>query len=134
MVMNGDSYCGVDFEGLMSQHQARNVSATIVTPWVEDCARYGSVALGPQDAIIGFSEKREKSGEGYVNGGIYVFSKTVLEQIPSGKYYSIERDVFPSLLGHGLYAFKTSGMFIDIGIPSELRRAQNVLKDHLGYP
>jgi D-glycero-alpha-D-manno-heptose 1-phosphate guanylyltransferase len=132
LVMNGDSYCAVDFEELISQHQARNAVATIVTTRIEDRSRYGSVVVGPQDAIVTFSEKGETRGSGYINGGIYVISQTVLDLIPAGKYLSIERDIFPSLVGRGLYAFKTSGVFIDIGTPSKLQQAQSVLRTILG--
>lgn len=132
LVMNGDSYCAVDFNELIERHQTRAAVATIVTTWIEHQSRYGSVVLGPQNAILGFSEKAEPSSSGYINGGIYMLSQRVLDLIPSGKYCSIERDVFPILVGRGLYAIKASGIFIDIGTPSELQRAETVLKDYLG--
>jgi len=128
LVMNGDSYCEVEIHDLIKQHEARDAVATIVTTRVEDQARYGSVVLGPRDTIVNFSEKGNPRGSGYINGGIYALSATILDEIPSGKYCSIEKEVFPSLVGKGLYAFKVSGKFIDIGTPSELRRAQTVLR------
>lgn len=133
LVMNGDSYCAVDFDRLVGQHQACNAVATIVTTSVENQFRYGSVMIGPQDVIVRFVEKAEANGSRYINGGIYVLTQAVLDLIPSGKSCSIEKDVFPSLVGHGLYAFKTSGVFIDIGTPLDLQRAQTILKDHFSY-
>jgi D-glycero-alpha-D-manno-heptose 1-phosphate guanylyltransferase len=132
LVMNGDSYCAVNFEELISQHQARSAVASIVTTRIEDRSRCGSVGLGPRDSIVRFAEKAETRGSGYINAGIYLINQTVLDLIPAGKYFSLERDIFPSLVGRGLYAFKTSGVFIDIGTPSELQQAQTVLKDYLG--
>jgi NDP-sugar pyrophosphorylase family protein len=38
----------------------------------------------------------------------------------------LEKYILPSLIGQGLYAFKTSGVFIDIGIPSDLEIAQSL--------
>ena len=131
LVMNGDSYCNVDFEVLIKQHRMRGAVATIVTSWLDSQARYGSVVLDAQNDIVAFCEKGESTGSGYINGGIYVLDQTVLDLIPCGQYCSIERDIFPELAGKGLYAFKTSGMFIDIGVPAELERAQTMFMDYL---
>ena len=127
--MNGDSYCAVDLAALMNQHEARNAIATIVTTPVDDPSRYSRITLGPQDLILSISEKGDASGPAYINCGIYVFSRRVLALIPAGAYCSMEQDVFPLLAGRDLYAFKTSGAFIDIGIPSDLRRARSVLRN-----
>jgi D-glycero-alpha-D-manno-heptose 1-phosphate guanylyltransferase len=128
LVMNGDSYCEVEIHELVKQHRNRNALGTIATTWVQDRTRYGSVVLGPRDNIIRFSEKGKPQGSGYINGGIYAFSAAILNEIPSGKYYSFEKDVFPSVVGKGLFAFRTSGMFIDIGTPSDLQRAETVFR------
>lgn len=131
LVLNGDSYCAVGFEGLIKRHHAHDAVATIVATRVDDRLRFGSLALGPNDAITHFTEKSLASPAGYINAGIYVLSQGVLGLVSSGKYSSLERDIFPSLAGRGLYAFRTSDFFIDIGTPSEFHRAQSVLKDYL---
>jgi NDP-sugar pyrophosphorylase family protein len=41
--------------------------------------------------------------------------------IPEGKS-SLERDVFPALIGKGLFAVRLEGFFIDIGVPEDYRR------------
>lgn len=128
LVMNGDSYCEVAIHELIKRHQSRDAIATIVTTRVEDQAQYGSVVLGPRDTIVRFSEKGKPCGSGYINGGIYALSATILDEIPSGKHCSFEKNVFPSVVGKGLFAFRTSGMFIDIGTPSDLQRAQTLFR------
>lgn len=133
VVMNGDSYCSIDFDELIKQHKARRAVATVAATLVENQSRYGSMLLGPQDVIARFFEKSE-GGSGYVNGGIYMLSHEVLGLIPPGQKLSMEQDVFPSLVGRGLYAFKTRGVFIDIGLPRELERAQTILKNLDGFP
>ena len=70
----------------------------------------------------------EKTGlevSGIVNAGVYVFDHAVLEHIPQGPA-SLERDVFPRLLNHGVYALEQQGMFIDIGTPEDYVRAQKL--------
>jgi NDP-sugar pyrophosphorylase family protein len=54
-----------------------------------------------------------------------VFSHSILQHIPEGPS-SLERDVFPLLLGNGVYALEQQGMFIDIGTPEDYARAQTL--------
>jgi len=135
LVLNGDSYCPVDLQALLTQHQARGAMATIVATQVEDASRYGSMVLNDNDAIIRFCEKGQAVRAGvkpphitaYVNAGIYVLNQAILDLAPRGKYCSIEYEVFPALVGRGLYAFRQPGPFIDIGTPDSFRIAQTVL-------
>ncbi len=60
-----------------------------------------------------------------INGGVYVFDRAVLQYIPEGPA-SLEKDVFPRILDHGVYAFEQHGMFIDIGTPENSARAQEL--------
>lgn len=132
LAVNGDSYCEVDIHALLKQHQTRGAMATMVVTGVRERSRYGSAVLGSDDGIVRFVEKGAATGPGYINGGIYVLGQAVLDPAPVGRSCSLEQDIFPGLAGCGLYAFKTSGTFIDIGVPSELERAQAVLKEIAG--
>ena len=69
-----------------------------------------------------FSEKLGLQKPGLVNGGIYVFKREVLEHIPEGPA-SLENDVLPELVAHGMFAMEQAGMFIDIGTPEDYARA-----------
>jgi NDP-sugar pyrophosphorylase family protein len=67
--------------------------------------------------IVGFEEKTGNGGSGWINAGVYVIERELLETIPDERAVSLEREMFPSWIGKGMYGFKTSGRFIDIGIP-----------------
>lgn len=126
-VLNGDSYCSVDFSELAAHHHCRHAAATIVTVETADCCRYGRLQLAPDGAVEGFIEKTAASGSGWINAGIYILQQAVLRSLAANKCASLERDVFPALVQkQALHSIKTSGGFIDIGIPSELDRAQTV--------
>jgi D-glycero-D-manno-heptose 1,7-bisphosphate phosphatase len=62
---------------------------------------------------------------GLVNAGVYVFSHDFLKHVPEGPA-SLEKDVFPRLLPHGIYVLEQDGVFIDIGIPEDYARAQEI--------
>jgi NDP-sugar pyrophosphorylase family protein len=124
-ILNGDSYCGVDFAGMYAFHRANNALITLAAPWVTDRSRFGSLLLGDDQAVLGFGEKGD-FGPGLINGGIYLMRRSVIESIPADRIVSLERDVFPALCGQGLYAFSSRCDFIDIGLPEEWHRAQNL--------
>ena len=123
LVMNGDSFLEVDFPEFMRFHRAHGGLISIAVRRVPDAARYGSVQLGAENRVVGFSEKSSDSAPGLINGGVYVFNRTILESIPQGAA-SLEREIFPGSLERGVYAFEQHGMFIDIGTPEDYARAQ----------
>jgi len=60
---------------------------------------------------------------GEVNAGMYVLERSVLDLIPPGEEVSIERDVFPRLVGDGLYGLRLDGYWMDIGTPERYLQA-----------
>ena len=53
--------------------------------------------------------------------------RELVTALPAGKPISLEKDVFPRLLGGKVYGLASDGLFIDIGIPADLERAQTLL-------
>jgi D-glycero-alpha-D-manno-heptose 1-phosphate guanylyltransferase len=129
LVMNGDSFCDADLSMFAKQHNTTAAKATLVLATVTDIGRYGSVSLSPDNTVRLFEEKGSRQGNGLINAGIYLMTRSVIETIPIGTNVSLERDVFPSLVGHGLYGFPHHGSFIDIGIPADLYAAANLFSD-----
>jgi len=128
VVLNGDSFLEVDFQSLIAFHrQLDGAIGTMAVLRVDNSSRYGTVHMDATCRIRGFSEKTGSEAPGVVNGGIYVFNQSVLQYIPEGAA-SLERDVFPRLLEHGVYAQEQHGMFIDIGTPADYARAQQLLQ------
>ena len=53
-----------------------------------------------------------------VNAGAYIIEREVLDAMPpAGTHISIEREVFPALVGRGLFGYEASGYWLDIGTP-----------------
>ena len=125
VVLNGDSFLELDFHQLIDFHRKQGGVATIAVRRVENAMRYGTVRVDTNNRIIGFQEKTGMQGPGLVNGGVYVFSSSILEHIADGPS-SLENDTFPRILRRGVYALEQHGMFIDIGTPEDYRRAQEL--------
>src|SRR5262249_18104094 len=58
-----------------------------------------------------------------INAGAYLLERSVLDEIPPGCAVSIEREVFPRLVGQGLYGIRLEGYWIDIGTPQRYLEA-----------
>ena len=131
LVFNGDCYCEFDGREFLNFHQSKSAVATILATRVEDRARFGSLKISEDREVLGFQEKGAAAGAGFINAGIYVLNKRVLDMIPTNEKYSLEQQVFPSLCSNGLFAFQTRGEFIDIGIPEEWQRAQKLVPEKI---
>jgi mannose-1-phosphate guanylyltransferase len=52
-----------------------------------------------------------------------VLERDAVESIPAGRAVSFEREVFPALIGDGLYGYDAAGYWIDIGTPERYLEA-----------
>lgn len=123
MVMNGDSFCDVDFAAAWARHRERAAEASVVVVEVPDASRYGRVELGADDRVVRFAEKQDDGRPGWINAGIYLLSRARLASIERGRPLSLEREVLPGWVAQGLFAFRTRGRFIDIGTPGSYAEA-----------
>jgi D-glycero-alpha-D-manno-heptose 1-phosphate guanylyltransferase len=123
LVMNGDSFLELDLRQFIRFHREHGGLISMAVRRVPDAARYGTVQLDTLHRVVGFNEKTGSQAPGIVNGGVYVFNRAVLGNIPEGPA-SFEKDVFPRILEQGVYAAEQHGMFIDIGTPEDYARAQ----------
>jgi D-glycero-alpha-D-manno-heptose 1-phosphate guanylyltransferase len=125
LVMNGDSFMEIDFRELIRFHRESGGIATMAVLQMKNEMRYGTVQITTAGRVSGFTEKGDGDSTGFVNAGIYVFDRRIFEQLPDGPA-SLERDVFPKLLEHGVYASEQRGVFIDIGTPEDYVQAQDL--------
>jgi NDP-sugar pyrophosphorylase family protein len=126
LVMNGDSFLDISLAGLAEAHRRTPAPATIALARVADVQRYGSVNCAEDGSLTRFVEKGHSTGPGLVNGGIYVIERRTLELIPDRGATSLERDVLPQLVGRGLRGVQSDAFFIDIGVPEDFLRAQQL--------
>jgi NDP-sugar pyrophosphorylase family protein len=125
LIFNGDTLFEADLQHFIA---SCNGPFNIVLRHVEDSTRYGQIAVNDQFKVLSFIEKGPGLAGGYINAGIYFFSKELLKFTPADTIFSIEQDVLPNLAKAGqLSAVALDGKFIDIGIPEDYQRAQTYL-------
>ena len=110
------------------QYSIKTVStggASLVLTRVPDTSRFGKVEITSADRVERFIEKQEAGGAGWINAGIYLIPQCLVEQIPTGRPVSIEREMFPAWSQSGnLHGFRGQGEFLDIGTPESYRAAE----------
>ena len=124
-VFNGDVLSDVDLGALAALHAEKGGMATIFLTPVEDPRRYGLVELDAEARVSSFLEKpSDHEGIALINAGVYVLEPEVLEMVPRGRLFSIERGVFPRLAQAGsLYGYVDHGYWRDIGTPDSYLQA-----------
>jgi D-glycero-alpha-D-manno-heptose 1-phosphate guanylyltransferase len=127
LVLNGDSYVEWSLVATRDLFAQKDASVVMILQAVPDVARYGSVTIEPDGRVTDFVEKGKREGAGLINAGVYLLRKEIVTGLPPGVVISLERDVFPRLLNGRVYGLVTKGLFIDIGVPADLERAQTVL-------
>lgn len=123
LALNGDVLTDLDLSALLRAHGEREACATIGLHPVEDSSAYGLVHSGDGGEVLQFLEKTGERAPGEVNAGMYVLERSVLDLIPAGENVSIERDVFPRLVGQGLHGLRLDGYWMDIGTPERYLQA-----------
>lgn len=121
--LNGDVLNDLDLSALACAHAQRGACATIALHPVEDSAAYGLVSCDEQGQVLEFREKTGEAVPGEVNAGAYLLERSVLDLIPAGRAVSIEREVFPRLVGDGLCGLLLDGYWMDIGTPDRYLQA-----------
>jgi mannose-1-phosphate guanylyltransferase len=126
-MLNGDVLTDIDLTAQLAQHEATTARATLALIAVEDPSAYGLVRRRVDLSVTDFIEKpgpEQQIDTTLVNAGAYIIEREILgDMAPPGTPISIERDVFPKLIGHGLYGYEASGYWLDIGTPKRYLQA-----------
>jgi len=120
LMLNGDVLSDIDVSAQVGRHEATGATATLTLTPVEDPSAYGLVRTADDGTVTGFVEKPspDQVDTHNISAGIYVLERGVLDMLEAGEPASIERDVFPALVGQGLYAHVGEGYWRDIGTPA----------------
>jgi mannose-1-phosphate guanylyltransferase len=125
LVCNGDVLTDMNLSAQIVQHEQTGAAATLALISVEDPSAYGLVRLAEDCSVREFFEKPAgvQANEEMISAGAYVLERSVVDLIPAGRPVSIEREIWPALIGNGLYGYAASGYWLDIGSPQRYMQA-----------
>jgi D-glycero-alpha-D-manno-heptose 1-phosphate guanylyltransferase len=125
LALNGDCYCELNYEKFVQYHLLKKGISTIVLSPTKEEKDFGSVDISDDGQVSVYQEKDSSVNAGYVSNGIYCFQKDVFNMMPDQDKFSLEYDVFPKLVGNGLYGYTDEQGFLDIGTPERFAKAQD---------
>ena len=123
-VFNGDVVSSLDLEEMIEYHNSKKAKGTLALWEVKNPNRFGVVKL-VNGEILEFQEKPPKGEElsNLINAGTYLLEPEIINMIPENKKISIERDIYPKIVGNGLFGMPFEGHFIDAGTPESYLEA-----------
>lgn len=123
-IFNGDTF--IDLEVIeVDKIWLSKRRPIIVGKFLEDVSRYG-VIQSENFQVISFNEKNKK-GAGIINAGCYVLKREQLKFFELNSF-SLENEFFPKEIQKNIFdLFVSNALFIDIGIPGDYIKAQNIL-------
>lgn len=124
-ILNGDTFFDVDLKMLREFSEMWDMPLVIAVKEMTDFSRYGTLDLAEDGTISGFAEKQPRA-KGLINGGVYDIRRTALREYPEA--FSFEDVYMPTAIkARKAGGVVFDGFFIDIGIPEDYARAQELL-------
>lgn len=119
IIFNGDLLTDIDLNEMIEFHREKKAFITISLVRVKDPTVFGLVETDKAGRIKSFLEKPswDEVTCNTVNAGTYIFEPGVLDYIPEGVNYSLERSLFPLLLEKkkNIRGFISNSYWLDIG-------------------
>ena len=122
VIFNGDVLSRHSIADQIAFHIEKQADVTLHLIDVEDARAFGCVPTDAEGRVSAFLEKMDNPVTNSINAGCYVFSPSVIDQIPLGKVVSIERETFPALVSSGrpVFGYKEQSYWLDVGTPAAL--------------
>jgi len=126
ILMNGDFVTDCDLSAVIAEHKRSGAVATMVLIPHRPGTDYGSVEVDPASghvvSIAGLGRKpgpRVAEVESYTFCGIHILEQTILDLIPPGVKYEINREVYPALMQSGglVKGYVHRGQWFEMGTP-----------------
>lgn len=141
-VVNGDTYLDIDYQKAYESFLKAKKQGMLVVYDNKDKIASNNIAINGE-TIIAYAKKEVlKRGEKvvdvpvvfsekeleYIDAGVQVFKKSILDYIPGKKFVTLETEIFPILIkANQLKAFVTEQRYYDMGTPERFAQVKKVL-------
>lgn len=125
-LLNGDTFLRYEMSAMEQVVRGSGAALGVALARVDDVGRYGVVEV-ENERVRAFDEKGA-TGPGLINAGCYFLTASGLDMLPGDNgAYSFETQVLvPRARAGELIAFTNTRDFIDIGVPEDFARAQQL--------
>lgn len=143
LVVFADIVCDFDLGRMVHSLQQTSAACVVALREVpaDQVQQFGVADLDEEHPegirLRGFVEKPatpEEAPSRFINAGIYLMRRSVLESIPPGRLVSFEKEVLPRLLGDGVFGVPYEGLWMDVGDPDRVLAATAALDPESSLP
>jgi len=135
LVFNADILSDIDISEMIRFHKEKGALATIAVTQVDNPSDYGVIEHDENGFITSFKEKPKphESSSNLINAGVYIIEPQLLDEIPSGRAVSIERETYPMLLqkGYKIALYNRCSYWLDLGTPAKYLKANKDILEGL---
>lgn len=128
MLLYGDSYLPIDYAKLNEFCLMYNQEGVVVCYDNNEKIAENNISIDKTRMVTRYNKRNPDKDMNYLEAGVLVLKKEVLNLIPEGRAVSLEEEVFPILIKEKqLLAYPVSQRFYDIGTSVRLRQIEEVL-------
>lgn len=122
VIFNGDVLSHHSISEQINFHRKNQAEVTLHLISVADARAFGCVPTDKDGKVTAFLEKMDNPVTNSINAGCYVFSPSVISEIPLNQVVSVERETFPNLVNSGrpVFGYSEQSYWLDIGTPAAL--------------
>jgi D-glycero-alpha-D-manno-heptose 1-phosphate guanylyltransferase len=130
LVLNGDTFIEIDLKRFYSFHVKSESNWSIALFRTSNVSRYTGIDINKNGQINSLISEL-KNSDALANGGAYLMEPKIFDLLAcnSRDCVSLENELLPNFVSNGgvLFGKEFKGKFIDIGIPEDFYRAQDIL-------
>ena len=130
VVLNGDTLFKVNLSKFIRNHLDSKSNWSVALFNADESDRYGKINIDSIGRINNFQSGKSQVGQ-LSNGGVYIINPKILQEssFKIGTKYSLEEEIIPTLINDGnhFFGFEDAAEFLDIGVPADYFKAQEIL-------
>jgi len=133
LLVYGDSFLPIDIDGLVQRFLDVDKAGMIVVSENQqhDTGIPNNIDLDKKGFVVRYKKDSKESFLNYIDAGVSVFKKEVIDFIPKRKKVSLEEEIFPLLIkNQELMSYITRQPFYDIGTQERIKRFEEFLSSN----
>lgn len=132
LILYGDVMMDLDLQRLIQFHEENEAEACLVVHPNDHPYDSDLVKTDAKNRVLAFLRKPHADDliyQNLVNAGLYLFRRSLINEIPKQVASDFGRDIFPKLVQHRrVFAYRTSEYLKDMGTPKRLQQVETDLK------
>ena len=121
IVLNGDTFLPLDYQDFISTFTKQNHLGMLAAYNNSKFLEPGNIRLNDDQLVTNYNRDKKTKDLNYIDAGVAIYRKKLLELIPAGREVSLEREIYPVLISNQeLASYPLSTKFYDIGTAEKL--------------